>query len=303
MTISETSPATPLATQLVTDKPPPRRTAGRSRGELLKQVVLIMSAVLALFPIMLIVSTAVRNPRDVRIDPFALFTSFSLDSIKEAWVASNFKTYFLNSMLLSVPSTLLTVFLSVGAGYAFARCGFRGRNALFYTITLGLLVPFFTMMIPLYYQLLQMGLLDTLTGAILVMSASGAGGLSFGVFLMRSFFLDLPVELEHAARVDGCSEWQIFTRIMVPLVRPGMAALTVFTFLQNWNNFLVPLLYLPGEGLRTLPSALNLLAGGRTLEVGPIAAGVFITIAPVIVVFLVAQRQLISGFMAGAIKG
>jgi ABC-type glycerol-3-phosphate transport system permease component len=120
---------------------------------------------------------------------------------------------------------------------------------------------------------------------------------------MRSFFIDLPVELEQAGRVDGCSEWQIFLRIMLPLVRPGAAALAVFTFLQNWNNFLVPLLYLPGGDYRTLPSALYLFASGRTLEVGPIAAGVFITIAPVIALFLVAQRQLIRGFMAGAVKG
>jgi ABC-type glycerol-3-phosphate transport system permease component len=268
-----------------------------------KQAVLLFGAVVALFPVFLIASTAVRDPAEIRTDPFGLLTSFSLDNIREAWTVGGFQEYFWNSLLLSVPSTVLTVVLSTAAGYAFARCRFPGRDLLFYTMTLGLLVPFFTMMIPLYFQLLQMGLLDTLVGAILVLTASGAGGLSFGIFLMRSFFIDLPGELEQAGRVDGCSEWQIFVRIMLPLVRPGAAALAVFTFLQNWNNFLVPLLYLPGGNYRTLPSALYLFASGRTLEVGPIAAGVFITIAPVIVLFLVAQRQLIRGFMAGAVKG
>jgi ABC-type glycerol-3-phosphate transport system permease component len=284
-------------------KPAERASSRRPPTQLLKQAVLLSTALLSLFPILLIASTAVRDPVEVRVDPFGLLTSFSLESIKEAWTVGGFQGYFWNSVLLSVPSTVLTVVLSTAAGYAFARCRFPGRNLLFYTITLGLLVPFFTMMIPLYFQLLQMRLLDTLVGAILVLTASGAGGLSFGIFLMRSFFIDLPVELEQAGRVDGCSEWQIFLRIMLPLVRPGAAALAVFTFLQNWNNFLVPLLYLPGGDYRTLPSALYLFASGRTLEVGPIAAGVFITIAPVIALFLVAQRQLIRGFMAGAVKG
>jgi ABC-type glycerol-3-phosphate transport system permease component len=280
-----------------------RRARPRPGPQGVKYAVLVVSAFMALFPVLLIASTALRDPIEVRVDPFGLFTSFSFESLQRAWTVGGFSDYFWNSVLLAVPSTVLTVVLSTCAGYAFARCQFPGRNLLFYITTLGLLVPFFVMMIPLYFQLLQMGLLDTLVGAILVLTASGAGGLSFGVFLMRSFFLDLPVELEQAARVDGCSEWVIFRRIMLPLVRSGAAALAVFTFLQNWNNFLVPLLYLPGGEYRALPSALYLFASGRTMEIGAVAAGVFITILPVIVVFIVAQRQLIRGFMSGAIKG
>ncbi|MDQ3405444.1 MAG: carbohydrate ABC transporter permease [Actinomycetota bacterium] len=280
-----------------------RHTRPFSGSQTAKYAVLTISAVMMLFPVLLIASTASRDPAEVRVDPFGLFTSFSFESLQRAWTVGGFSAYFWNSILLSVPSTVLTVVLSTCAGYAFARCSFRGRNALFYLTTLGLLVPFFVMMIPLYFQLLQMGLLDTLVGAILVLTASGAGGLSFGIFLMRSFFMDLPVELEQAGRIDGCSEWEIFRRIMLPLVRSGVAALTVFTFLQNWNNFLVPLLYLPGDEYRTLPSALYLFTSGRTMEVGAVAAGLCITILPVIAVFIIAQRQLIRGFTSGAVKG
>jgi len=288
----------------VNDRVPDRRSSRHVSGsQIAKYGVLLVAAFMALFPVLLIASTALRDPAEVRVDPFALFTSFTLESLQRAWTVGGFSAYFLNSVLLAVPSTVLTVVLSTGAGYAFARCRFRGRNLLFYVTTLGLLVPFFALMIPLYFQLLQMGLLDTLVGAVLVLTASGAGGLSFGIFLMRSFFIDLPVELEQAARVDGCSEWMIFRRVMLPLVRSGAAALSVFTFLQNWNNFLVPLLYLPGGEYRALPSALYLFASGRTMEVGAVAAGVFITILPVIAVFVVAQRQLIRGFMSGAVKG
>ena len=268
-----------------------------------RYAVLLVGVVISLFPVVLIVSTAFRDPIEVQVDPFSLFTSFSLDSVRLAWNEGGFSRYFWNSILLTVPSTMLTVVLSCGAGYAFARCRFWGRDFLFYVCTLGMLVPFFTIMIPLYYQLLQMKLLDNWVGAILVMSSTGAGGVAFGTFLMRSFFLDIPPELEEAARIDGCSEWKIFTRIMLPLVKSGAAALTVFVFLQAWNNFLVPLLYLPGEEHRTLAPALYLFSGGRTMELGAIAAGVLITIIPVVVLFLVAQRQLIRGLMSGAVKG
>lgn len=287
------------------DSEPPRAT-GRGRRRLdtgAKYAVLLFGAALSLFPIVLIISTAVRDPRDVRVDPFGLFTSFGWESIDAAWTQGGFSTYFWNSVLLTVPATILTVCLSCAAGYGFARCDFRGRDLLFYLVTLGLLVPFFTIMIPLYFQLLQMGMLNTIWGVVLVMSAVGPGGVSFGIFMMRSFFLDIPRELEESARMDGASEWQIFTRIMLPLVKSGAAALSVFVFLQNWNNFLMPLLFLPGPEHRPLSQALYLFASGRSLDLGTLAAGALITVLPVIVVFLVAQRQLIRGFMSGAVKG
>lgn len=265
-----------------------------------RQLVLLLFAAISLFPPLLVLSTALRSAQEIKVDPFALFTSFSLQNVVDAWTQGNFGRYFLNSVLLTVPSTVLTVALAAAAGYAFARCAFRGRNLLFYGIMLGLLVPPFTIMIPLYFQLRQLGLLDTLPGAILVLTTTG---LSFGIFLMRSFYLDIPDELEQAARVDGASEWQIFVHVMLPLVRSAAGALTIFTFLQCWNNFLVPLLYLPGGEYRPLTAGLYLFASGRTLDVGPLAAGALLTILPVVALFLVAQRQLIRGFMAGAVKG
>jgi ABC-type glycerol-3-phosphate transport system permease component len=145
-----------------------------------------------------------------------------------------------------------------------------------------------------------MGLLDTLLGAILVLTSTG---ISFGTFFMRAFFSDLPAELEQAARVDGCSEAQIFARVMLPLVRSGMGALAVFTFLANWNNFLVPLLYLPGGDYRPLTTGLYMFTGGRSLDIGPLAAGTLITIVPIVILFVVLQRQVTEGFISGAVKG
>lgn len=265
-----------------------------------KHLLLIVLSVLSLFPIILTLSTALKTDEDVRVNPFGLFSSFSLENIVAAWTEGNFNDYVLNSFLLSVPSTILVVILSTMGGYTFARLPFPGRSVAFYLVVLGLLVPFFTYMIPLYFQLQSMGLLDTLPGTVLVLTTTG---LSFGTFFMRAFFSDLPTELEQAARIDGASEWQIFIKVMVPLVTSGAGALAVFTFLQNWNNFLVPLLYLPGGEYKPLTTGLYLFTGGRSLEIGPLAAGTLITILPIIVLFIAMQKQVTEGFLSGAIKG
>ncbi|HYO39835.1 MAG TPA: carbohydrate ABC transporter permease [Nocardioidaceae bacterium] len=265
-----------------------------------KHLLLLVLAAFMLFPLVLTVSTALKTDRDVRLNPFGLFSSFSTENIVTAWTVGSFGDYVLNSFLLSVPSTLLVVVLSTMGGYTFARLPFRGRTFLFYLVLLGLLVPFFAYMIPLYFQLRSMGMLDSLVGTNLVLASTGV---SFGTFFMRAFFSDLPNELEEAARIDGATEWQIFSRVMLPLVTSGAGALAVFTFLQNWNNFLVPLLYIPGGEYRPLTTGLYLFLGGRSLDLGPLAAGTLITILPVLVLFVVMQRQVTQGFLSGAVKG
>jgi len=272
----------------------------RSTGLAVRHLVLVAMAALTLFPVLLVVSTALKTPEDVRSDPFGLFSSFSLENLQSAWTVGRFSSYLLDSLLLSVPSTVVVIVISTMAGYAFARLPFPGRTVLFYLVVLGLLVPFFTYMIPLYFQLRSMGLLDSLVGANLVLVSTN---LSFGTFFMRAFFSDLPDELEQAARIDGASESRIFAQVMMPLVSSGAAALAVFTFLNNWNNFLVPLLYLPSGKYRPLTAGLYNFTGGRSMDIGPLAAGTLITIVPVIVIFVILQRQVTQGFMSGAVKG
>lgn len=289
------------------DLPPEPRNVGSTRvsgrrraGLAVRHLVLIALSVTTIIPVLLVVSTALKTDAEVKVDPFGLFTSFSMESIVRAWTEGQFSDYLLNSVLLTVPSTVLIIVISTMAGYTFARLPFPGRTLLFYGVVLGLLVPFFTYMIPLYFQLRSMGLLDTLTGAVLVLTSTGT---SFGTFFMRAFFSDLPEELEQAARIDGCSEWRIFTSVMLPLVSSGIGALAVFTFISTWNNFLVPLLYLPGGDYRPLTTALYAFTGGRSIDIAPLAAGTLITILPIIVLFVVLQKQVTAGFISGAVKG
>jgi ABC-type glycerol-3-phosphate transport system permease component len=272
-------------------------------GSLARYLALAFFAALVLYPLLLIVSTAVKDPLDVTADPFALFSSVHLQNFYDAWTLGGFGGYFWNTVLITALTVLGTLALSVLAGYALARLYFPGRNLIFLVFIIGLMFPFFSVMIPLFYELRDIGLLATRAGLILVLIAGAGGfGVPIGVFLMRSFYMDLPEELADAARVDGANEFQVFWRIMLPLSGPGVAVLAVLVFFQTWNTFLPALLYLPGSENQVLASGLYLFASGRTQEYELIAAGSLIMVVPVVVFFLIFQRLFVRGLTAGALK-
>ena len=281
----------------------------RLTGAAGKYSFLIFFAALCLLPLLLIFSAAFKDPQVARADPFALFTSFRPQNIAEAWTLGGFGNYFLNTVIITVPVVLGVVAFSILAGYALARFDFPGRSIVFYVFILGIMIPFFSMMVPLYYILRDTCiserncLLDTHLAVILpsIAGANGAG-LPLGVFLMRAFFADLPKELSDAARVDGAGEWATFRHVMLPLAAPGAAALGVFAFLQAWNTFLLPLIYMPGEQNRTLATGLLAFTSGRTREIELIAAGSLFMIVPVLIFYALFQRQFIAGMTAGAVK-
>jgi ABC-type glycerol-3-phosphate transport system permease component len=272
-------------------------------GSLARYLALGFFAALVLYPLLLIVSTAVKDPLDVTSDPFALFSSVNLLNFYDAWTLGGFSGYFWNTVLITALTLLGTLAMSVLAGYALARLYFPGRNIIFLVFIMGLMFPFFSVMIPLFYELRDIGLLATRVGLILVLIAGAGGfGVPIGVFLMRSFYMDLPEELADAARVDGANEFQVFWRIMLPLSGPGVAVLAVLVFFQTWNAFIQPLLYLPGAENQVLATGLYLFASGRTQEYELIAAGSLIMVVPVVVFFLIFQRLFVRGLTAGALK-
>jgi ABC-type glycerol-3-phosphate transport system permease component len=269
-----------------------------------KYLFLAFWAAICVLPFVLVLSTALKDPDLSTGNPFQLFSSFRPDNFVDAWTLGNFGRYFVNTLVIMIPTVLGVVVLASMTGYALARFEFPGRTALFYLFILGLMVPFFALMIPLYYNLKDYGLLNTPL-AVILPSIAGAGGtgLPLGVFLMRAFFLDLPNELADAARVDGCGEWDVFRRVMAPLAKPGASALAILTFLSAWNTFLLPLLYLQGENNRTLATGLLLFTGGRTRELELTAAATLIMLAPVVIFFMLFQKQFITGLTPGAVKG
>lgn len=264
-----------------------------------KHVVLVFFAVLALYPVVVMGFTALRPTAEVMRAPFGLPTTLYLDNLQTAWSKGKFSAYLLNSIIITVPTVLCVVVLSCLAGYGIARFRFPARNPIFMLILLGLTVPFQSVMIPLFYQLLAMGLVGTYLSVIL---PGIAFGLPFGIYLMQAFFEDLPHELSDAARVDGCSEWRIFRSIMLPLAWPAVSTLLVFQFVKTWNEFLMPLLFLQNEALRPLPLGLMFFQGAYTRDIGLISAGVSISLLPLVVIYLIFQRQFVKGLTAGAVK-
>ena len=279
--------------------PRPRRRAPRSWATLARHALLILFALVSIYPILVMWITALRPAREAQQNPFGLPTPPILDNVTNAWVRGRFGDYLLNSVIITVPTVVGVVALSALAGYGIARFRFPGRVLAFGAILLGLTIPFQSVMIPLYYQLLGMGLLGTYWAVIL---PGIAFGLPFGVFLMAAFFEDLPKELHEAGRVDGCGELRIFWSVMLPLAKPAISTLIVFQFMRTWNEFLMPLLYLQDESKRPIPLGLMFFQGTYTRDIGLIAAGVTLATIPVILVYLLFQRQFVRGLTAGAVK-
>jgi raffinose/stachyose/melibiose transport system permease protein len=277
--------------------------SSRLIGSLAIYLGLAFFAALILYPLLLIVSTAIKDPLDVTANPFALFSSVSFLNFVDAWTLGGFGGFFWNTVLITALTLIGTVVLSVLAGYALARLYLPGKNIIFFLFILGLMIPFFAMMIPLFYELKALNLLGTHAAVIIPAVAGVVGfGVPLGVFLMRAFYMDLPEELADAARVDGANEFQVFSRIMLPLSGPGVAVLAVLVFFQTWNVFILPLLYLPGSENQMLATGLYLFASGRTAEIELAAAGSLIMVLPVVVFYLIFQRQFIRGLTAGAFK-
>jgi raffinose/stachyose/melibiose transport system permease protein len=273
-------------------------------GPVVRYAIVAFFAAVTLYPLLLVVSTAIKDEADLTTDPFSLFSSVNLANISEAWTVGEFGNYFWNTVFITLPTVIAVVALSTMAGYALARLQFPGRNVLLYAFMLGLMIPFTSVMIPLFYQLRDMGLLGSFAAAILAGVGGAAGyGVPLGIFLMRAFFQDLPNDLAEAARVDGASEWQVFRKVMLPLAGPGIAVLSILVFFQSWNQFLMPLLFVPGQENRPLANGLYVFSTGRTQDFQLIASGALIMVVPVLLVFIIFQRQFVKGVTAGALKG
>jgi multiple sugar transport system permease protein len=210
--------------------------------------------------------------------------------------------YLGNSLFVSVLTVVLTLFVSLLGGYAFARFRFPGKNALFLTTLAILMVPYATLLIPLYVILNRVGLSNSLVGVAIVLTMFQ---LPFSMFMMRISFESIPRELDEAALVDGCSTWKALWRVLLPAVKPGMVTVGLFAFLAAWNDFMAPLILITDTNRMTLPLAVSNLRVQvqGVIDYGATEAGVVVLALPCILLFLVLQRHYVRGFMSGAFKG
>ncbi len=268
-------------------------------GTVMKYVLLISVALLIAYPFIWMVVTAFKPEADIRSFPPTLFTdNYTLDNFKNIWERIPFLAYYKNTIIFAGSVTIISLFFDSMAGYAFARLHFKGRNALFALVLVTQMIPFQVIMVPLYSQLFHMNLLNSYIGLILPRATN-----AFGIFMMRQFFVGLPVGLEEAARIDGCTEFEIYWKIMLPLCKPAITTLAIFHFMYNWNDLLYPLILATRSDMKTLAAGLASFMGSHVVEYGIIMAGAVLSLLPIFVAYCLAQKTFVQGIAMTGMKG
>jgi multiple sugar transport system permease protein len=267
---------------------------------ILAWLLLFAGALAMSFPFWMMIVTSLSGPDAIFRNPPEFWPSHPhWENYSRLFQAVPISRYFWNSLFVSVVTTIGHVLLSAMAGYAFARLRFRGKNFIFFIFLITLMVPPQVNIVPLFFLMKNFGWLDTYW-ALIIPGLTGA----FGVFMLRQWFNGLPKELEDAARLDGCHSGQIFWRIALPLAAPALAALAIFVFINSWNSFMWPLIVTNSDELRTLPVGLAALKGSfrDTTDWALLMAAATLSILPVVIVFLIGQKQFMKGMLAGGVK-
>jgi len=261
--------------------------------------VLVPVAIIGLFPFYWMITTALTpSAAAIRVPPTLFPLDATLDNLRSLFAQAPVLLWAFNSLLVATAIMVGHVIFDSMAGYAFARKRFPGKG-LFFTLIVGsLMIPVHVTLVPRFILITNLGLNDHLLGVIAPSIAD-----VFGIFLMRQFMQSLPVELEEAARVDGASEWQVFWRIVMPLSRPAVATVGIFSFVGAWNAFLWPLIVLSDRNLLTLPVGVALLQQEFSSNIGLQMAGAVVGAVPMILLFLLFQRHFLEGVRVGALKG
>jgi raffinose/stachyose/melibiose transport system permease protein len=283
------------------DVAPARRTRGggsRLAGGAIA-AVLWLYAIISVAPLLLMVTNSLRTTQEMAANPLALPTSPTFASFEKAWITASFGEFFLNSVVVTVASVVLSTVVSLLAAYAFARSRLpimRGLEALFLS---GLMLPVYLAILPIFYLLEAAGLVSSRLGLILVYAALG---IPFSTFVLTSFVRQLPIELEEAAKLDGAGPLRAFVSVLLPLVRPAVATVVVFRFVPVWNDFFYPLILLRDRSTYTLPVGLTRFFGEFQTDWATLFAGLTLATIPLVVLFLVATKQIVSGLVAGMSK-
>jgi multiple sugar transport system permease protein len=261
--------------------------------------LLTIAALVTLFPLLWMVSVSFMQAGEASTFPPPLLPSHAtLANYQLLFGRDNLGRYLLNSLLLASAVSLLSLIFNSMAGYAFAKLRFAGRERIFQGLLAALVIPAQVAMLPLFLMLKWLGLVNTYAGVILP-SMAGV----FGIFLVRQYALGIPDELLEAARLDGAGELTLFRAVVLPLLRPILVTLAIFTFLSTWNDFMWPLIVLTDQDMYSLPIALALLSREHVQDNELMMAAAVVTVVPVLVLFLTLQRYYLRGILTGSIKG
>jgi len=274
----------------------PRHLVTRSAG----YITLVVISAATVFPFLWMLSTSVRSGNTVFSGGFLPSPStLTTDAYERAWTRLDYPSHLWNSIYVTAATVVLVVALATLGGYAFAKLNFRGKQVIYVILLSTLMLPITAIIIPLFLEMRALSLLDTRQGLILVYVG---GALPFAMFLMRAFFETLPDELIQAARVDGASEFRIFSRVMLPLAAPGVATVVIFQFLATWNEFLLAQTFISAPEYLPLQPVLYSVVGQYSTDWPLLTAALTMSVIPIIVVYVRMQRRFVAGMTLGAVK-
>jgi len=262
-------------------------------------VIMLIILLSVLYPFVWLVISSFKYEADIIKYPPSLFSdTYTFSQYIRVWDSIPLLKFLTNTIIFACGVTIISILFDSMAGYAFGRMKFKGKKPLFVAVLVTMMVPFQVVMIPLYIEIYKFGLLDTYAGIILPRATS-----AFGIYLMRSFFVSLPKDIEEAGRIDGFSEYRIYWSIMLPLCKPAILTLAIIHLMNNWNDLLYPLMLTSSTEMRTLSAGLAMFVGQKTIEYGPTLAATAISLLPLLVVYVFAQKYFVQGVAMSGLKG
>jgi N-acetylglucosamine transport system permease protein len=277
------------------------RTGGDKAVEATSHVLLAVWTIVVIVPFLWVVLSSFKTTKEILASPFSLPAHWQFDNYAHAWTDAGIRQFFLNTVIVVSVALVLVMLLGAMCAYVLARFTFPGSRSIYYLMLAGLTFPIFLAIVPLFFILKNIGLINTLPGLIMVYVAFA---LPFTVFFLYAFFRTLPDDVYEAALIDGAGEWKTFFRIMLPMARPGMAAVAIFNFLGLWNQFLLPVALNTDQSKYVLTQGMASFASqaGYAVDFGALFAAVVITVVPVLIVYVIFQRRLEGSVSRGTFR-
>ena len=275
---------------------------GEHGRKTITQIIFVVYGVIVVFPMVWLLYTAFKPTSELFASAWSLPVEWKLDNFVEAWSEARIGDFFWNSLFVTISTLLVQLFVGSMASYSLAKYRFRAQGILYYGFLAGMMFPLFLGIVPLFFLVKTLGLLDSHLGLIVVYAAFG---IPFTVFVLTAFFRTIPTEIMEAGVMDGCGHFSLYWRIMLPLAKPGLTTVGIFTFISIWNEYILALVLLSSSHLRTMPLGIAVLQFVQFYEVdfGALFAGLVIVMLPTLLCYVILQEQITKGMTVGAVKG
>jgi raffinose/stachyose/melibiose transport system permease protein len=261
--------------------------------------IMVIYAILILYPLFNMFTSSFKSNRAILTTPFSLPSEFSIQNFKTVWIDKGFSHFFFNSILVTGVSMAFVILFGSMAAYGIARYSYRGNTLVYMLFLSGIMLPLKAAIIPLFLLIKQLGLINSRLSVIMIFMAMG---LPSTVFILSGFMKSIPIELEYAARIDGCNDFSIYRRIVMPMVAPALALVTIYNAVPIWNDFFFPLVFLQSNSIKTLPVGLSTFFGQHSTNWNLLFTGLSIAIFPMLILYLFMSKYFIKGMTAGAVK-